>query len=218
MFPSLQGSCLNRSIVVSPRLPDSCHFPVALQVCHESRQHMLSEYRLVQNNSMGYRSFYFSPGRDVLCLDGIIRSADRYGDGDVDAYHYIDPLPPAEYFCGLTLGSFKTLYTSYETRRDGKSRGRVICCVASLESLETVIVGLCPRVHTGPGYSRPPTDNDGEDGNDTRVRRTQTADPKWDNKIFHEKAKEARIKWGKYMKAHNREMRILCIDCHNTTY
>lgn len=44
---------------------EKCPFPVTLRVCHESRQHTLTQYILIQHAKLE-ASFYFNPYRDSL--------------------------------------------------------------------------------------------------------------------------------------------------------
>jgi len=54
------------SRVVEESPVQKCRPPVALQVCHESREHTLSQYRIMVHTISRAGSFYFNPYCDVL--------------------------------------------------------------------------------------------------------------------------------------------------------
>ncbi|QKX57720.1 uncharacterized protein TRUGW13939_04839 [Talaromyces rugulosus] len=53
---------------------EECPFPIALQICQESRIHTLKTYALVQHPDLPECTFYFNPRQDLLWLSGDISS------------------------------------------------------------------------------------------------------------------------------------------------
>lgn len=51
-----------------------CSFPIALQICQESRWHTLKTYVFIQHSDLPECSFYFNPRQDLLWLSGDIAS------------------------------------------------------------------------------------------------------------------------------------------------
>jgi hypothetical protein len=60
--------------VETPSPLEKCLFPIALQICQESRLHTLETYVLIQHPDLPECSFYFNPRQDLLWLSGDIAS------------------------------------------------------------------------------------------------------------------------------------------------
>ncbi|CRG88240.1 Proto-oncogene tyrosine-protein kinase ROS [Talaromyces islandicus] len=52
--------------VETPSPLEKCSFPIALQICQESRMHTLKTYALVQHPDLPECAFYFNPRQDLL--------------------------------------------------------------------------------------------------------------------------------------------------------
>jgi 2EXR family len=72
---------------------EACPTPMALWVCHESRQHTLSQYRSMEHAEAAVGSFYFNPSRDILWFsidfideDNNLRDLERYYEGQLDSF------------------------------------------------------------------------------------------------------------------------------------
>ncbi|KAF5014959.1 hypothetical protein F66182_13874 [Fusarium sp. NRRL 66182] len=60
--------------VETPSPIEKCSFPIALQICQESRRHTLKTYVVIQHSNLPECSFYFNPRQDLLWLSGDISS------------------------------------------------------------------------------------------------------------------------------------------------
>ncbi|CRG91089.1 Vacuolar protein sorting-associated protein 3 [Talaromyces islandicus] len=69
----LRTNFSTRPLEVSSPL-EKCPYPIALQICHESRLHTLKTYALVQHPDLPECAFYFNPRQDLLWLSGDISS------------------------------------------------------------------------------------------------------------------------------------------------
>jgi hypothetical protein len=58
----------------TPSPLEKCPFPIALQICQESRMHTLKRYALVQHPDLPECAFYFNSRQDLLWLSGDISS------------------------------------------------------------------------------------------------------------------------------------------------
>jgi hypothetical protein len=107
---------------------EECPLPVALRVCHESRQHTLTQYILIQHAKLE-ASFYFNPYRDSLWFSmdftdepSYLRELKRYYGGQLGKFRTVlvdegdwTEFSPAEYILDhiTPLGGVKTVQIVY---------------------------------------------------------------------------------------------------------
>jgi hypothetical protein len=105
---------------------EECPLPVALRVCHESRQHTLTQYILMQHAQLE-ASFYFNPYRDSLWFSMDFTDEPRY-------------LRELKRYYGGQLGQFRTVLVDEGDWTEFSPAGYILDNIAPLGGVKTVQV------------------------------------------------------------------------------
>jgi 2EXR family len=112
-------------------IPQRWFSPVALFVCHESRQHTLRHYRLIEHPEFIYESFYCDPSIDILWFNY------EFTGDDVNHPHSQEYMDKLYQSYGTRLNLFRTVLVD-EMFWDPQSRNQEY--LGRLLGLETILI------------------------------------------------------------------------------